>query len=311
MNLISDSVSLSPHFSFITLAIFVVTGVAFGSFLNVVLMRFRTASLFGKGDSVCLSCGSRLKLLDLIPVFSYLGLKGQCRKCGSKFSSRYFLVEIVTACLFGAAYALYGATVQAFIMCGLFLFLVLIVFYDLEHKIIPDEFSIPFNILAFASIFVRGNDLVFSLYNHEAYDAGLNSMAGATFSSLTPASHVLNHLTAGIIAASIFFFIWRITKGRGMGFADWIVALGMGFVLGMPAIFTALTLAFWIGAVISVGILLFQKLSKKMPRKYRKVFSKVILGSNTPSLNMKSEVPFGPFLAAGFIIQLLTHANLF
>jgi prepilin signal peptidase PulO-like enzyme (type II secretory pathway) len=268
-------------FNVVTLALYAIIGVVFGSFLNVVLLRFRTRSLFGNAESVCLSCSARLKALDLFPILSYLGLKGRCRKCGSAFSSRYILVEIITGALFGVAYTLYGVSLHSIVMCAFFLFLVLITFYDLEHMIVPDEFSIPFNVLAFISIFTSGND-------------------------------VLLHIGGGLSASFFFFLLWFITKGRAIGFADGIIALGIGFVLGIPAVFTGIVFAFWIGSVVSVGILLFQKLLKKAPRSARARWNHYVFGSrNTESLHMKSEIPFVPFIAAGFILQLLTHVSVF
>ena len=87
------------------LVVFVfILGLLVGSFLNVVIFRLHRGESFISGHSKCLFCGHKLKARDLVPLFSYLFLKGHCRYCKQKFSGQYFLVELVTALSFVLIY---------------------------------------------------------------------------------------------------------------------------------------------------------------------------------------------------------------
>ncbi|MCH8979128.1 MAG: prepilin peptidase, partial [Armatimonadetes bacterium] len=73
-------------------------GAAVGSFLNVVIYRLpRGMSVNKPANSFCPSCKHRLTALDLVPLLSWVFLRGKCRHCGSKISSRYFIVELINA----------------------------------------------------------------------------------------------------------------------------------------------------------------------------------------------------------------------
>ena len=75
-------------------------GITIGSFLNVCIFRLPAGESLTKKNSHCMTCGTPIKWYDLIPVFSWLFLRGKCRACGSKISGRYILVESLTGILF-------------------------------------------------------------------------------------------------------------------------------------------------------------------------------------------------------------------
>src|ERR1035437_5579006 len=83
--------------------IFFVFGLIIGSFLNVVILRLNTKRSLG-GRSACMSCMNKLSWYELIPVFSFLGLKGRCRNCKTKISIQYPLVELVTGLIFASLF---------------------------------------------------------------------------------------------------------------------------------------------------------------------------------------------------------------
>lgn len=74
-------------------------GIVIGSFLNVCIFRIPKKEDIVKMSSHCMSCGYRLKWYDMIPVFSFLALRGKCRKCGSKLSVQYTLIEAANGIL--------------------------------------------------------------------------------------------------------------------------------------------------------------------------------------------------------------------
>jgi len=246
--------------------VFAALGGIIGSFLNVVVLRKGVASLDGR--SSCPSCGKIIAAYDLVPVFSWLILRGRCRNCESAISIQYPLVEAATAILF----ALVGtAAFPGFLLSGhdaLVLFaelvivslLVIITVYDLRHTIIPDEWSYAFAALA----------LILALVH----------------------SPTLSTLLAGPIAALPLFFLWLVSQGRWMGFGDPKLALGIGWLLGFPLGVVAVFVSFIIGTVILIPMLLYERL----------VTHNGGGGSVNAGLTMKSEVPFGPFLIASCLI---------
>ena len=146
-----------------------------------------------------------------------------------------------------------------FIVFGL---LIAICVYDFKHKIIPDFWSYSFAVVAFLQ-------LIF---------------LSATF-SFTP---TVWDLFAGPILALPFAFLWLVSGGRWMGLGDAKLTLGIGWFLGIKAGLVAVVLAFWIGAVFGIALLLIQKLSESS------IFHRKI--------NMKSELPFAPFLILGLFL---------
>src|SRR5919201_1143356 len=87
---------------------FVAFGLAFGSFLTVVIYRVPLGRSIVAPRSACPSCGATIRPRDNIPVVSYLLLRGRCRSCGVRISPRYALVELLTAGLFAAAAIKFG-----------------------------------------------------------------------------------------------------------------------------------------------------------------------------------------------------------
>ena len=269
----------------ILLISFLIFGLIIGSFLNVVLFRYNTGRTVG-GRSKCFSCKRTLHAIDLVPVLSYVAFKGKCRTCKSHISMQYPSVELLTGLLFAGTYIVYAplfffnpAYFLYKMLVGLFIMsvLVLITVYDIRHKIIPDLFAFLFGIVSFAAMFI-----------------GVGQY-GEVF-VYTP---TLTHLFAGIILAFPFYFLWLVSRGAWMGLGDAKLALGIGWFLGLGAGTTAVIYGFWIGAAVSVLMLIVQK-SK---------FIKKIL--KTPDLTMKSEIPFAPFLILGLLIVFFFQYNMF
>lgn len=210
-----------------------ILGAAIGSFLNVVLYRYGALSI-SKGRSMCLTCGTTLCKRDLIPVLSFLLLKGKCRSCSAKIDRQYILVELATGILTAlAAYMFLGSEltqtsialffVLAFAIIPL---LVLIFVYDMKHQIIPDRWSYSFAVAA----------LVFQAL-----------MAGGI-------PHI-SVILAGLLLALPTFFLHFFSKGAWMGLGDVKLFLGVGFFLGPIFALSGFMLSFWIGAVVSLAIM--------------------------------------------------------
>ncbi len=249
---------------------FALLGIIIGSFFFFFILRFNTGKGIN-GRSACLSCGKKLGWFELIPVVSYLIQSGKCRGCKSKVSMQYILVEAVTGCLFALVAArillpieetVYSVVtvLNMFISLSAVSLLVVICVYDLRHYIIPDIFSFCFAALALCRLFLYYQTEIF------AYPGIID-------------------LLAGPLVALPFALVWYVSKGEWMGFGDAKLAVGIGWFLGLTGATSALCLAFWIGAVISIALITLQKYLKKRKK-----------------LSMKSEVPFAPFLITGLLI---------
>lgn len=127
-------------------------GASIFSFLNVVIYRVPRGMSFVKGYSHCPDCDHRLSGLDMIPVFSWMFLRGRCRYCGEKVSSRYTWIEflggcIALLCVFKIGYNLAAVTVFAFL--GM---LTVVAFVDIDTMEIPNGFVITILIIGLISV---------------------------------------------------------------------------------------------------------------------------------------------------------------
>lgn len=221
---------------FAPIVVFVI-GLLVGSFLNVAILRLNTGRSMVHGRSACVRCDRTLAWYELIPVFSFLGLRGKCRTCKLAISFQYPVVELVTAITFVILYSqivvLGGFTLYA-LMSFLFAIivaslLVVITVYDVRHKIIPDVVVYPFILLALFSVIVKG--------------------------ALIPGFPVFGMLFGGVVVALPFFLLWYFSKGRLMGFGDVKLMLGIGWLTGLAAGISVLILSFWIGGIVGLFLI--------------------------------------------------------
>ncbi len=249
-------------------------GIVIGSFLNVYIYRFHTGKSIA-GSSHCLSCQTPLRWYELFPLVSYLGLRGKCRTCSARIPSRYFWVELVTALLF----LLVVLTVTDFWLWPLLAFLmatlVVIAVYDLYHFVIPDGFVYTLVVVA----------IIYGTY--EFYQSASWLM-------------LLERSGAALIGFGFFAGLWTYSKGRWIGFGDAKLAIPLGFLVGLGGVFSMLVLSFWIGTVISLGVIMFQQLKKR---------GQLHLQLGGSGLTIKSEVPFAPFLILGFLCVFFLHID--
>ena len=126
---------------FIGIFIFL-AGLCAGSFLNVCIYRIPLEKSVVFPPSSCPACGNRLKAVDMIPVLSYIGLKGKCRSCKAPISAQYPIVELLTGILWVLVYLRYGLSFEALALTFFFSLLIPVFFIDFSQLIIPDELVI-------------------------------------------------------------------------------------------------------------------------------------------------------------------------
>ncbi len=212
-----------------TLILFVL-GAVLGSFLNVVIYRIPKGESIVYPPSHCPYCGHRLAVVDLIPIVSYLLLRGKCRYCGHAIPVRYLLVELLTAFWLPTAWYLAASNLWDFVRLAVFgLFAIALTFIDIEHFLLPDV--LVFSLLG-ALVLV---DITRWLFGGATWFDVLSSLLGA-------------------LTAFLMLLIIHLAYPEGMGEGDVKLALAVGWFVGFPSVLVWFFFAFGLGAII--GILL-------------------------------------------------------
>jgi len=214
-----------------------VLGAVLGSFLNVVILRLpKDQPLTGR--SHCMRCKHQLEALDLVPVLSYLGLRGRCRYCGKKISPRYMIIELISAVLLTFAYLFYmphdAGSLMLFVRAGFILLVLLATFViDYEHFLILDKIVFPASFILLL----------------------LNFFTDFAAGSVAQNSLVLNGILATLGLLVFFGGIYFLSGGRWMGFGDVKLTLFLGLAAPYPFVFANIFVAFLIGAVVGLVLL--------------------------------------------------------
>ena len=120
-----------------------VTGLAVGSFLNVVIWRVPRGESVVRPPSACPGCGAQIRSRDNVPVLSWLLLRGRCRQCGTSIAVRYPLVELLTAALFVVVTLRFGFDPVLPAYLYLVAVGVALAAIDLDHRRLPDALTLP------------------------------------------------------------------------------------------------------------------------------------------------------------------------
>ena len=242
-------------------------GACIGSFLNVVIIRWREGRKLC-GRSSCPHCQKNINVLDMIPIVSFFLLRGRCRHCDKKISWQYPLVEFLTAVLFTFVYYSLAQTGFAinlisliFLLKVFFITAVLIVVFvsDLRYSLIYDKVIIPACVVVFVL------DLIFATFFVPA---------AQTFFLAGTIMYLKSAIMAVAICAGFFLIQYWLSNGKWIGAGDIWLGVFMGLVLGFPNIIVAMFLAYVGGAIVSLIL--------------------IALKQKT----IKGQVPFGVFLTA-------------
>lgn len=274
--------------------VFFITGCFFGSFLNVVSDRIQSKEGIIFGRSHCIFCKTKLVLKDLVPLFSFLKLKGKCRYCGEKLSWYYPLSEFITGFLFFAlAYFLklpdfLSGGFQSWLYFIYLLFIIcsyIVIFLsDAKYRIIPNKVVIPSIVISIIFLLIRSvyflldlkKDLVGDDFGYYLLKVGYwNSRL------LDEVKMLVLILISAFLLGFFFWLLVVLTKERGMGYGDIKLGVLVGLVNEFPVNILAVFMGFVLGAL----------------------FSLVLMGLKKKT--MKDTIPFGPFLVVGSLICLV------
>ena len=196
-------------------------GIVIGSFLNVCIFRIPNKEDIVKTGSHCMSCGYRLKWYDMIPVASFLALRGKCRKCGAKLSVQYPLIEAANGILYVCIVWTGGLSIESLLYCLLASALLVLSVIDFRTYEIP--FGINLFILALGLIRV-----------------------------VTDLENILNYLIGLLAVSMVLAVLYYATGGRAIGGGDVKLMAACGLLLGWKLIILAFLLGCVLGAVIHV-----------------------------------------------------------
>jgi leader peptidase (prepilin peptidase)/N-methyltransferase len=241
--------------------VLVVIGLCLGSFVNALIWRLHEQELENskkktnnkrlaelsivKGHSMCPHCRHKLAAIDLIPLFSWLSVKGKCRYCGQSISLQYPLVELIAALLFVASYVwwpfhIHGSQLALFIIWLLILVgLLALAVYDLRWFLLPNRIIYPVSFLA----------LLYALI--------------IVISARHPLASLFDTVVAVAIGGGIFYALFQLSNGRWIGGGD----VRLGWILGLIAVTPGrsvlfIFLASILGTLISLPLLSAHRLKR-------------------------------------------------
>lgn len=253
-------------------------GLAFGSFINALVWRLHQQQLpkkkqllsqtelsIVKGRSVCTNCKHKLAWYDLVPVLSWLTLRGKCRYCKIPISIQYPIIEVITAVLFVVSYSFWPLGLESLfdqVYFGAWLAslvgLVALVVYDIKWMLLPNRIVFPLIGLASIGVVIRA------------------------LSSDSTTSTLLNALGGLAVAGGIFFTLFQISNGKWIGGGDVKLGFALGLMLGSPSLaFLMLFSASLLGLIVTLPAVALKK------------------------TDFSSKIPFGPFLIMATIIAKL------
>jgi len=262
---------LEPGAGIVLLAYAFALGTMLGSFINVCVFRLPQGRSIVWPGSACPSCGTPLRWWQNLPLVSFLILGGKCHYCFGSISLRYFAIELLMGLLTGAVFLVWGLSWTA-LYALLFIGICLVVFLiDLDHWLILDQVTLPGIVVGFLCSLIL--------------PPGLLDLLGNTLG--LPAPFLINPAAslAGLVGGFLLFWVIArvgefLAHREAMGEGDLKFAALMGAFLGWQQAGLAFMIAFFIGALVSLPLLLFRSMGRKDP------------------------IPFGTFLALAAVVVL-------
>lgn len=209
-------------------------GLVLGSFLNLCIDRLPRGESILSGRSHCDACGHLLGPLDLVPVFSFLALRGRCRYCQARIPRRSPLVELGTAVLFALVWLRFSLGLQGLLVALYGSLLIPILVIDLEHHRVLNALSYPAIGLALAAAVIA------------------------------PGRSPWEMLAGGALGFGLLLLL-ALLYPAGMGMGDVKLAAFVGLAVGHPQVLLALFLAFLFGGAISGGLVLAKAIGRRDP----------------------------------------------
>lgn len=227
------------------IAILLVLGLAFGSFVNALVWRLHEGRDWVHERSECVHCHHILAPQDLIPVLSWLSLRGRCRYCHKPVSVQYPLVEAATAGLFVLSYLVWPAELQGAqtVVFGLWLVMLVglmaLLVYDLRWMLLPNKLIFP----------LLGVAVIQALVVAASSGAVLHTLA--------------NIVLAVLVGGGIFYVLFQLSDGKWIGGGDVKLGFLLGLLVTTPArSLLVIFLAAVLGSLVSLPLLFSKRLKR-------------------------------------------------
>jgi len=265
-------------------------GAIIGSFLGVCAYRIpmgkyepsregireldHPVSLIQPARSFCPQCEKQLLWWHMIPLVSWILLRGRCAYCSKKIPARYLLIEVWSGAMAALCFLRFGANPTAIVAFGFIALLIVITYIDIDYMIIPDVITYPATAAGLLIGFV-------------------NRFLGGAFNPVLHYPFVLNPLESllGLVAGpgvlmAVWWFYLKVRKREGLGLGDVKLLAFLGTAFGPECVCFTMFVGSLAGAIVGVAILLAR----------RKALS--------------SYIPFGPYLAIAAIAYILNILDL-
>ena len=219
--------------------LFALLGLVVGSFLNVCIDRLPRNESIVNPPSHCAVCQHKLAVKDLIPLFSYLRLRGRCRYCQASIPRKLFWVELATGLIFAFLYWHYDLSVELGVMAFYACLFTIIFVIDLEHGLILNKVVYPGMVVA----------LLLALLPRPWLTQWL-------------VTGVANAALGGAVGFAIFLLIAIVSRG-GMGWGDVKLAALIGLATGFPLVFFSLIMGAILGGIVAVALVIAKKRNRR------------------------------------------------
>lgn len=201
--------------TYLIYALIFIFGITIGSFLNVCIYRIPRGETVVTTPSHCMTCGHKLRWFELLPLFSYIFLRGRCRSCKSQISPQYPIIEAVNGLLYVLVFAVNGLNLISIIYALFTSALLVLTVIDWRTYEIPISINIFILVLGCLKVVLDFNNF-------------------------------LDYLIGFFIVSGFLLVLYMITKGRAIGGGDIKLMAVAGLLLGWQLI----VLAFLIGCVL-------------------------------------------------------------
>jgi leader peptidase (prepilin peptidase)/N-methyltransferase len=222
-----------PVFGVVVQVYLFLIGSIIGSFLNVCIHRIPLHQSIVTPRSHCPKCEKIIPWYHNVPILSYVWLRGKCAFCGERISPVYPFVELLTAVLFVILYLYFGISALFFIYAYFACSIIILIFVDYYHRLLPAVITFPSIAIGFATSFV--NPYI------GPRDSGLGILVGA-----------------GVLTVVYFFFKW-VRKKEGLGDGDIVMLAMVGAFLGWQNVLLVLFFSSFLGSLIGMVFILVLK----------------------------------------------------
>jgi leader peptidase (prepilin peptidase)/N-methyltransferase len=289
-----------PEFTpFLALAVFIY-GLAFGSFLNVMIYRLPRGFSVVSPRSACPGCAKPIAAYDNIPVFSWLLLRGRCRNCKTSISPRYLLVELLTGVIFLAMFLKFGWSWATLKFCVFGFLLVALIFIDAEHKLLPDKLTLSGFFIGLIFTFIVPVPEFLTAFFPIHWPHSLPRGVALRFDSL------IETLFAAALSSGLMFAVgeiyYRLRKVEGLGFGDVKLMAMVGAFLGTKLSMFVIFAGSFLGSIFGFAVM-FVIWRKRVARwqdlrKMPAAAAKKRAWKSVPIAYQRFQIPFGVFLGS-------------